>query len=285
MQLNINLAQETSPDDLPNQTQNQVFLDLDDVSTANVHHRATNTLCRLNYDVVVLGHVEGVQSLDLLADSVEDTFVDGVRYAVVDELGQDQTVLAVVEHLKGVGVERQQAANIGVAGKNSIDVPCELGQLILVDGMLRAASRATNSDPAASCVSANAGLRSVRGCAGRAVAWLRSGTANASGPLRPGGHALLGWRGLPQLGNEIDIVVELYATRGVKFDLFQRLADDIVGLALGVLGGLDDGRFVEVAAVFDIEFAESVGEREDLLLLELGILPMRASLARAFRQV
>jgi hypothetical protein len=31
-------------------------------------------------------------------------------------------------------------------------------------------------------------------------------------------------------------------------------------LALGVLGGLDDGRFVEVASVVDIEFAESVGE-------------------------
>ena len=260
MQLDIDLAQETSPDDLPNQTQNQVFLDLDNVSTANVHHRATNTLCRLNHDVVVFCHVEGVQCLDLLADSVEDTLVDGVRYAVVDELGQDQTVLAVVEHLEGVGVERQQVADIGVSRENSIDVPCELGQLILVDGMLRAAGRATNSDSAASCVSTNAGLRSVRGCAGRAVAWLRSGTANASGTLRAGGHALLGRRGLPQLGNEIDIVVELYATRGVEFDLFQRLADDIVGLALGVLGGLDDGRFVEVAAVFDIEFAESVGE-------------------------
>ena len=258
MQLDIDLAQETSPDDLPDQTQNQVFLDLYNVSTANVHHRATNTLCRLNHDVVVLCHVEGVQCLDLLADSVQDTLVDGVRYAVVDELGQDQTVLAVVKHLKGVGIERQQVADIGVSRENSIDVPCELGQLILVDGMLRAASRTANSNSAAFWGSANAGLCSVRGCAGRAVAWLRSGTANASGTLRAGGHALLGRRGLPQLGNEIDIVVELYATRGVEFDLFQRLADDIVGLALGVLGGLDDGRFVEVAAVVDIEFAKGV---------------------------
>jgi len=166
----------------------------------------------------------------------------------------------VIEHLKGVGVERQQVADVGVARENSIDVPCELGQLILVDGMLRAAGRATDSNPAASCVSTNAGLRRVRRSAGCAVALLRSGTANASGTLRAGRYALLCWRGQPQLGDKVDIVVKLYATRAVQFNLFQRLANNIVGLALGVLGGFDDGRFVEVAAVFDIEFAEGVGE-------------------------
>ena len=44
-------------------------------------------------------------------------------------------------------------------------------------------------------------------------------------------------------------------------------------------------QFVEVAAVVDVEFAKGVGESENLLLLELGILPGRALLARAFRQL
>lgn len=42
----------------------------------------------------------------------------------------------------------------------------------------------------------------------------------------------------------IDIVVKLDPSRTVQFNLFERLAHDIVGLALRRLCGLDDSRFV-----------------------------------------
>lgn len=132
----IDLAEKTSADNLPDQTKNQVLLDLDDVARANVDNRTADTLCRLNDDVVVLSHVEGVECLDLLADSVQDTLIDCVGYTVVDELGQYETVLALVEHLKGIGGERQLVANVGISGKDGIDVTGEFFALILVDGVL-----------------------------------------------------------------------------------------------------------------------------------------------------
>lgn len=80
--------------------------------------------------------MEGVECLDLLADSVQDTLIDCVGYTVVDELGQYETVLALVEHLKGIGGERQLVANVGISGKDGIDVTGEFFALILVDGVL-----------------------------------------------------------------------------------------------------------------------------------------------------
>lgn len=135
VELNIDLAQQTTANDLPDQTQNQVLADLNDIPATNVHHRAANTLGRVDHNVVVLGHVESVQLLDLLASLVQDTLINSIRYAVIDQLGQDQTVLALVEHLEGISREGQQVANIGIAGQDSIDVSREFGSLILVDGV------------------------------------------------------------------------------------------------------------------------------------------------------
>ena len=42
---NVDLAEQTSADNLPDQTKNQVLLDLDDVARANVDDRTTDTLC------------------------------------------------------------------------------------------------------------------------------------------------------------------------------------------------------------------------------------------------
>ena len=71
--------------------------------------------------------------LDLLSSLVQNTLIDGVRHAVVDQLRQNQTILALVEHLECIGREGQEVANIRVSGKDSIDVSRELGPLIFVD--------------------------------------------------------------------------------------------------------------------------------------------------------
>lgn len=41
----------------------------------------------------------------------------------------------------------------------------------------------------------------------------------------------------------------------------------------GVLGRFDDGRFVEIALVVDVQLAEGVLQAEDFRLLELRIFP------------
>ena len=73
--------------------------------------------------------------LDFLAGLVQNTFINSVRDTVVDQLCQYQPVLAFVEHFEGVGWEWQKVTNVRIAGKNSIDMPCEFGPFIFVDGM------------------------------------------------------------------------------------------------------------------------------------------------------
>ena len=148
MELDVDLAKQTSADNLPNQAKDEMFTHFDDVLSANVHHRAADTLCGLNNNVVVLRHVESVQLLDLLARPIEHTFVNCVGNAVVYEFCKHQAILALVKHLKGVGWERKEMANIGITGEHGIDVTGEFGALVLVDCVRRARSRATDSDPA-----------------------------------------------------------------------------------------------------------------------------------------
>jgi hypothetical protein len=213
--------------------------------------------------------VEVVQRLDLLAGLVQNTLVDCVRYAVVDQLRQYETVLALIEHLEGIGGEGQAVADIWVAGEDSIDVARELGSLVFVDGVSDVRGGALYLNPATS--TADAGLRGVlggRGCAAGSTgycAWARWA----------GAHALLCRRRLAQLGDEVYVVVQLYSPRAVEFDLLQRLAHYIVRLVLCLLGGLNDGRLVEIPFVVDVELAEGILQAKDLALLELGVLSAR----------
>jgi len=70
-----------------------------------------------------------------------------------------------------------------------------------------------------------------------------------------------------------NVVLQLYSPGGVELNLFKCLANHIVGLALARLGGLDSSCLVNVPLVVDVELAESVGEGEDVILLELRKLP------------
>ena len=79
-------------------------------------------------------------------------------------------------------------------------------------------------------------------------------------------------RAVTPIPTHADVILKLDSSRGVELNLLQRLADDIVWLALALLGGLDRGGFVEVALVVYIELAEGIGEGEDLVLRKLGEL-------------
>lgn len=79
--------------------------------------------------------MEGIEALDLLSRPVQNSLVDGVGDTVVDELGEDETVLTLVEHLKGIGREGQAIANVGVASQDGVDMTGELGSLVLIDGV------------------------------------------------------------------------------------------------------------------------------------------------------
>ncbi len=70
-----------------------------------------------------------------------------------------------------------------------------------------------------------------------------------------------------------NVVFQLDSPRGIELDVLQSLANHIVGLALACLGGLDGGGLVDVPLVVDVELTEGVGEREDVILLELRKFP------------
>lgn len=72
-----------------------------------------------------------------------------------------------------------------------------------------------------------------------------------------------------------DIVLELHAPRGVKINLFEGLADNVIRLVLGLLSGLDGRRLVKISLVVNIEALEGIGKGKDLVLLELRKLPTR----------
>lgn len=91
MMLDIDLAQQSASDDLPDQTQDQMFPSLGNILRADVDDGTSDTFGRGDDDVVVLGDLEGVQ-FAFRGGLVEDSVVDRVRDRVVDEFTQNQTV-------------------------------------------------------------------------------------------------------------------------------------------------------------------------------------------------
>jgi hypothetical protein len=84
----------------------------------------------------------------------------------------------------------------------------------------------------------------------------------------------------------INVVVQLYSSRAVQLYFLESLSHNIVGLALRVLGGFEDGGFIYVALVIDIHVLEGIGKLEDLILIELRVFSMqcqRQTLDRARR--
>ena len=72
-----------------------------------------------------------------------------------------------------------------------------------------------------------------------------------------------------------DIIFQLDAPGRVQLDFLQGLSHHIVGLVLALLGGFDGSCLIQITLVVDIKLTESIRQAEDLVLLELRVLPLQ----------
>ena len=145
----------------------------DDIPTADIDHRASNTLCGVDDYVVILGHVKCVQGLDLFPRSVKHTFINRIRHAVINEFRQYQPIFTIVKHLKGISRKWQPVPDIWISSQHGVDVSCEFRPLILVDCVCDIRRRTLDLYP-----SSNAALRLMTRCRGRSTTF--GSTAQAS---------------------------------------------------------------------------------------------------------
>ena len=87
------------------------------VNGSDVDYRASNSLCRQDDNIVVFGHLEVVQGL-ARGRFVQDTVVDCLGHRVIDELGEDEAVPALIKKLHGICGNRQTMGNVGIAFKD-----------------------------------------------------------------------------------------------------------------------------------------------------------------------
>lgn len=97
VQTDIDFGQQTSLDDLPDETQNQVLASIHDVLRSNVDDTASDSLGRADGDIVVFNDLEvGQFVLD-----VQYTLVNSIWHRVVDELAQQETIFTSCKGLQG----------------------------------------------------------------------------------------------------------------------------------------------------------------------------------------
>ena len=186
----------------------------DDVSTAYIDHRASDTLGGVDDDIVIFGHVKGVQSLDLLPGSVQYTLVNCIWHTIIDELCQHQPIFAVVEHFEGVGSERQAVSDIWIPSQHRIDVSCKFRPLILIDCVCDICRRTLDLYPSPN---AALGLMSRRG------SWPATLGSTAQTSHSATWYIALGWLCLlaAYLGDELEskisssIVQIIFASHGL----------------------------------------------------------------------
>lgn len=102
MQLDINLAEQPLPDDLPDQAENQMFCALRDICRSNVDDGTADGFSRRYDNIIVLCDLERIKWF-ASCRLVENTHIDGVRDGVVYEFTEDEAVTAFIEELHGVG--------------------------------------------------------------------------------------------------------------------------------------------------------------------------------------
>jgi hypothetical protein len=113
MKFDVNLGKETSADDLPDETQDEVFSSVRDIRRADVDDGTADTLGRWDDDVVVLCKLECVEGLSS-GRNVENMGVDRVWDGIVDEFTKDQAIMALVKELHRVCGDREPIADIRI---------------------------------------------------------------------------------------------------------------------------------------------------------------------------
>lgn len=222
-----------------------------------------------------------VQTLDLLSWFIQDTFVDSVRNTIIYQFRQNKAILALVEHLESVCGKRKKITDIRVASKNSIYVSCELSSFVFVDGVgyvcrrtlyLDSSPDATFGDMAR-CASSASRDRCGRAWVTDRFAICWSGTQFRDELLYCSiSHFYKNCTNTECFTN-INIVFEFHSARAIKLNLFQGLSNNIIGLALGLLGSLYDSRLVQITSVIEIQLLERILKRKDFALFKLREFP------------
>jgi hypothetical protein len=96
MQFDINLREQAFPDDLPNQTQNEMFSAFSQIRRADVDDGTANGLSGGDDDVVIFCDLECVKGF-ALGWFVKDSSIDRVGDRVVNQFGEDEAVTAFVK--------------------------------------------------------------------------------------------------------------------------------------------------------------------------------------------
>ena len=96
MELDVNLRQQTSSDNLPNQPEDQMLPALSEIRGAYVNNGASDRLRRCDDDIVVLGNPERIEGLPGLW-FIQDPHIDCIRNGIIDKFAQDQPIFALIE--------------------------------------------------------------------------------------------------------------------------------------------------------------------------------------------
>jgi len=157
MKLYVDLAEQSTSDDLPDETEDKVFSAFLKILGTNVDHRASDSFRGRDNDVVILRHLE---SIDLFARArlVQNTHINRIRDRVVDEFTKDQPITTFVEQLHGVCGDRKSVADVRIAFEHRVYVISELGPLVLVNRMADVGVGTLNGD--LSCL----GRQATGGC-------------------------------------------------------------------------------------------------------------------------
>ncbi len=111
-QLNVQMCQQTPPDDLPNQPMNQVLPPFYNIARADIHHRTPNVFRSRNSDVNVVGILKDVEFT--ACRFVENSCIDCARYGIVDQLTQDEPVFTFVKKLHRVCWDWETVPNMWI---------------------------------------------------------------------------------------------------------------------------------------------------------------------------
>lgn len=114
VELDVDLREQTAADDLPDQAEDEMLAALRKVRCADVDDRTSDRFRGCDHDVVVFGDLEVVEGLGSRR-LVQHSYVDRFRNRVIDELGKNESISAIVEQLHRMGRDRDPVPDIGVA--------------------------------------------------------------------------------------------------------------------------------------------------------------------------
>ena len=145
MKFDVDLTEQSTSDDLPDKTEDEMLSAFLKILGTDIDHRASDSLCRRDNDIVILRHLERI---DLFARSrlVQNAHINRIRDRVVDEFTKDQPITTFVEQLHGVRGDRKSVADVRIAFEHRVNVIRELRSFVFVNRMADVCVRTLNGN-------------------------------------------------------------------------------------------------------------------------------------------